>query len=172
MPRLGWNHVDLLTEDMAATRRFYEDVLEMPVVREDRVDIAGVGIFQHVFFDCGGGQLIAFASGEDVESFPKGVDTSINRALGIGRGTIHFAFEAGSEAEMLELQARLEAHGVRTRGPEDHEGWCRSVYFEDPNGLQLELCHLIREIGTEEDLRPDVRFRFEDGRKVAPLPAS
>lgn len=162
--RLGWNHVDLLTEDMEATRHFYEDILGMPVVRRDLVEIDGVGVFKHVFFDCGNGQLIAFSSGEDAPGFPKGVDTSINKALGIGP-VIHFAFEAGSEEEILELQAHLEAEGVKTRGIEDHEGWCRSLYFRDPNGLQLEACYLTRPIGTEDDLSESLRFRFADGVK-------
>jgi catechol 2,3-dioxygenase-like lactoylglutathione lyase family enzyme len=169
LARLGWNHVDLLTEDMAATRRFYEEILEMPVARYDLVDIDGVGIFQHVFFDCGNGQMLAFSSGEDAPGFPKGVETGINKGLGVSGAPYHFAFEAGSEEELLALQTRLEDHGITTRGPEDHEGWCRSVYFVDPNGLQLELCYLTRPIGTEEDLRADVRFRFVDGKKVSPL---
>jgi catechol 2,3-dioxygenase-like lactoylglutathione lyase family enzyme len=39
MLKLGWNHVDLLTEDMEATRHFYDDILGMEIAREDRVDI-------------------------------------------------------------------------------------------------------------------------------------
>lgn len=156
----GWNHVDLLTEDMAGTVAFYEGVLGFEVKRRDLVEMEGVGVMQHVFIDCGGGQMIAFSSGEDAPGFPKNVDTSINKALKIGP-TIHFAFEAGSEEELLEIQEKLEANGHKTRGPEDHEGWCRSVYFRDPvNGLQLEYCYLTREIGTEDDLTSRIRFRY------------
>jgi catechol 2,3-dioxygenase-like lactoylglutathione lyase family enzyme len=167
MPRLGWNHVDLLTEDMEATRHFYEDLLGFEVRRRDLVEIEGVGVIQHVFFDIGDGQMIAFSSGEDAPGFPKGVDTSINKVLGIGP-VIHFAFEAGSEEGLEELKETLETAGVRTRGPEDHEGWCRSLYFNDPNGLQLEACYLTREIGTEDDLRSQVRFRFsmDEGKQA------
>jgi len=164
MPRLGWNHVDLLTYDMEATRQFYEDLLGMPVVRRDLVEIEGVGIMQHVFFDAGGGSLIAFSSGEDAPGFPKGLDTGINKGIGLRSPVIHFAFEAGSEEGLLELQQHLEANGVRTTGPEDHEGWCRSVYFFDPNGIALEACYLTREIGTEEDVTSALRFRFSKAR--------
>jgi catechol 2,3-dioxygenase-like lactoylglutathione lyase family enzyme len=169
MPKLGWNHVDLLTEDMEATRHFYEDLLGFEVKRRDLVEIEGVGLIQHVFFDIGDGQMIAFSSGEDAPVFPKGVDTSINKALGVGP-IVHFAFEAGSEEGLLELQETLEAAGVRTRGPEDHEGWCRSVYFRDPNGLQMEACYVTRELGTEEDLQSQVRFRYSatDGKQSVP----
>ena len=31
----------------------------------------------------------------------------------------------------------------------DHE-WCRSIYFKDPNGLQLEYCATVREVTAED----------------------
>ena len=44
----------------------------------------------------------------------------------------------------------LEAKGVKVRGIVDH-GWCQSIYFRDPNFLQLEFCCLSREL-TEKDV--------------------
>jgi hypothetical protein len=55
---------------------------------------------------------------------------------------------------------------VDVRGPVDHEGWCKSIYFDDPNGLQLEYCHLTREL-VADDAVPRVRFR-RDGRRKLP----
>ena len=78
----------------------------------------------------------------------------------------HFAFEAGSLENLLALKAALEQHGVAVRGVEDHEGWCRSIYFTDPNGLQLEYCCLARELNAD-DARPQVRFRVSrEGKKL------
>jgi catechol 2,3-dioxygenase-like lactoylglutathione lyase family enzyme len=78
----------------------------------------------------------------------------------------HFAFEAGSLENLHALKASLEAHGVAVRGVEDHEGWRRSIYFTDPNGLQLEYCCLSRKL-TEDDARPQVRFRVSrEGKKL------
>ncbi|HLY79007.1 MAG TPA: VOC family protein, partial [Caulobacteraceae bacterium] len=57
MRYLGVNHVALVARDMAATVDFYENVLEMPLVKT--VEFAN-GRGQHFFFDCGGGGLIAF----------------------------------------------------------------------------------------------------------------
>jgi glyoxylase I family protein len=172
MARLGWNHVDLLTEDMAATRHFYEEILGLPVLRCDLVEVAGIGVMQHVFFDAGNGQMLAFSSGEDAEGFPKGLDCGINTGLGVGAPIIHFAFEAGSEEGLLELKALLEAEGIKSWGPHDHEGWCRSLYFMDPNGLALEACYLTRELGTDEDLRFDVRFRWSEAGGKEPAGSS
>ena len=50
-------------------------------------------------------------------------------------------------------------------GPVNHEGWSKSIYFHDPNGLQLEVCHLLRAF-TADDAVPQVRFRLQKGRKV------
>lgn len=167
MKKLGFNHIDLATKDMAATRAFYEGVLGFPVVRADIVELEAGGYAQHVFFDCGGGQMIAFASGEKAPgAFPADFDTGINKGLGLPRGVYHFAFEAGSLENLHAIKAALEQHGVAVRGVEDHEGWCRSIYFVDPNGLQLEYCCLSRAL-NEDDARPQVRFRVSrEGKKV------
>ena len=165
--RLGFNHIDLGTKDMEATRVFYEDVLDFPLVRADLVEIGDRGVMKHYFFDIGGGQLLGFMSGEEVDGYPKDFDSGINKGLGLMRGVYHFAFNADS-IEMLEAtKQHLEAHGVTVRGPVDHEGWSRSIYFEDPNGLQLECCHLTREFAAD-DAVPQVRFRLEDGVKKPP----
>ena len=167
MTRLGFNHIDLATKDMAATRDFYERILGFPVVRSDMVALEAGGYAEHVFFDCGGGQMIAFASAEHAPGFfPTDFDTGINQGLGLSRKTYHFAFEAGSHEQLASLKAELERSGVAVRGIEDHEGWCRSIYFTDPNGLQLEYCCLSRKL-TADDARPQVRFRVsKDGQKL------
>jgi len=161
----GLNHIDLGTRDMEATRRFYEDVLGFPLVRADLVEFVGRGTMKHFFFDIGGGQLLGFMSGEDVEGFSKDFDAGINRGLGLPHGVYHFAFNAGSEAELEAVKQRLESHDVPVRGPVDHEGWSKSIYFDDPNGLQLEYCHLTRAF-VPEDAVPRVRFRRKGREKL------
>lgn len=167
MRKLGFNHIDLATKDMAATRAFYEGILGFPVVRSDIVELEVGGSAQHVFFDCGGGQMIAFASAENAPGrWPAELDTGINKGLGLPGAVYHFAFEAGSLENLNALKASLESHGVAVRGVEDHEGWCRSIYFIDPNGLQLEYCWLSRPL-NEDDAKPQVRFRVSrEGKKL------
>ena len=172
MIRLGFNHVDLATKDMAATRAFYEGILGFPLVRSDIIELESGGYAEHAFFDAGGGQMIAFASAEHAPGrWPADVDTGINRGLGLPPGVYHFAFEAGSIEALHALKAELEQKGVRVRGVENHEDWCHSIYFMDPNGLQMEFCYVCRPL-TEDDARPQVRFRVSrDGKKI-PLTAT
>ena len=161
----GFNHIDLGTKDMARTRAFYEGVLGFPLVRADEIDVAGRGRMKHYFFDACNSQLIGFMSGEDVEGFPKEFDAIINRGLGLPPGVYHFAFDAETENDLERIKAHLVAHGIEVRGPVDHEGWCKSIYFLDPNGLQLEVCWLQREL-VADDAIPRVRFRLEGRRKI------
>ena len=163
----GLNHIDLATKDMEATRRFYEDVMGFPLVRADLVEIVGRGEMKHYFFDIGGGQLLGFMSGEEVEGFNQDYDSGINRGLGLPHGVYHFAFNATSEDELETVKKHLEAHDIPVRGPVDHEGWCKSIYFDDPNGLQLEYCHVTRSLDADDAI-PRLRFR-RDGRRKLPV---
>jgi glyoxylase I family protein len=163
----GFNHIDLGTRDMEATRTFYQDVLGFPLVRADLVEIGDEGRLKHFFFDVGGGELLGFMSGEDVNGYPKEFDAGINRGLGLAQGVYHFAFDADSEADLERIKRHLQDHGVKVRGPVDHEGWCKSIYFLDPNGLQLEVCHSTRPL-VADDAVPRVRFR-RDGRRKTPV---
>ena len=53
----GINHLALVCRDMARTVDFYSNVLGMPLVKTIELP-AGMG--QHFFFDCGGGDCLAF----------------------------------------------------------------------------------------------------------------
>jgi len=55
IPYTGVNHVALVCRDMAETVDFYENVLEMPLVRS--IGLGNHG--QHFFFDCGARDRLA-----------------------------------------------------------------------------------------------------------------
>jgi len=164
---LGLNHIDLGTKNMEATRAFYEDVLGFPLARADLVELGSKGIMKHYFFDIGNGQLLGFMSGEDVEGYPKDFDSGINKGLGLMQGVYHFAFNCDSFESLEATKQQLQDHGIEVRGPVDHEGWSQSIYFEDPNGLQLECCYLQRAFNADDAI-PRIRFRFERGVKLPP----
>jgi catechol 2,3-dioxygenase-like lactoylglutathione lyase family enzyme len=159
------HHTAYVTKDLEATRAFYEDVLGFPLVRADLVEIGDMGVLQHFFFDVGDGQLMGFMSGQDVDGYPKEFDAGINKGLGLMPGVYHFAFDAESESDLERIKHHLVSNGVEVNGPVDHEGWSKSIYFRDPNGLQLEVCHILREF-VAADAVPRVRFRVERGKKI------
>lgn len=51
---------------------------------------------------------------------------------------VHFAFRAESPEGLDALTGRLRDAGVDVRGPEEHPGGDRSIYFEDPSGNVVE----------------------------------
>jgi glyoxylase I family protein len=121
----GVHHLALICSDVEQTIRFYQDVLGFPLVEmfENR-DHPGS---THFFFDIGHDNLLAFFD------FP---------GLGLGRsveahGAVqHVALSVGQEAFDL-LRGRLDTAGVGYLGPD--RGLTRSIYLEDPDGIQIEL---------------------------------
>ena len=165
MGSLGFSHVGLATRDMEATLDFYQKVLGLPAVRCDIIKVAEGGEIQHVFFDAGHGQLIAFMGPRGIRGIPEDYDAGINRGLGLHDGMIHFAFEAGSPEALEAKRAELIARGVRVTRVVDHE-WCQSIYFKDPNGIDLEYCCMTRELG-EDDARMQVRAEMSLSKRPA-----
>jgi len=55
----------------------------------------------------------------------------------------HLALHVDTERELLDWRARLKAHGVRVTPPLAHE-LLESLYFDDPNGIQLEITRPLR----------------------------
>jgi catechol 2,3-dioxygenase-like lactoylglutathione lyase family enzyme len=136
----GLHHVAYRCRDAEETRRFYEDVLGMPLVDvirvENTVSTTGDRVsFAHFFFEMTDGSMIAFFD------------------LGDGRTTApdpatpafvnHIAFTVDGEPQLLDLKRRLEAAGVPVDGPMTHE-FVRSIYFWDPNGVRMEFAYTPR----------------------------
>lgn len=87
---------------------------------------------------------------------PAEYDAGINRGLGVPAGFYHFAFEAGSEAALVDKRNELHAKGVEVTDIVDH-GFAKSIYFKDPNGLSLEYCCFVRNL-TKDDATMQERF--------------
>jgi catechol 2,3-dioxygenase-like lactoylglutathione lyase family enzyme len=156
MSHKGFSHIGLSTRDLDRTRDFYEDVMGFKAVRCDIIKIAEGGQIRHIFFDTGRDQLIAFMEPQGVPGIPPDYDAGINTGLGVPGSFYHFAFEAGSLDALEAKRQELLAKGVMVTEVVDHE-WAKSIYFQDPNGISLEYCCLIRDIGTEDDVTMQVR---------------
>jgi catechol 2,3-dioxygenase-like lactoylglutathione lyase family enzyme len=117
-------------------------VLGFKPVGADTITIEEGGHLRHMFFDVGGGQLIAFLEPNGVPDVPAKYDAGINRGLGVPPAFYHFAFEAGSTGALAQKRDELRDKGVETTDIVDH-GMAQSIYFKDPNGLSLEYCCLV-----------------------------
>src|ERR1051325_4588773 len=162
MPHKGFSHIGLSTLDLDRTRDFYENVLGFKPVRCDIIKVSEGGQIRHIFFDTGRDQLLAFMEARDVPGVPASYEAGINRGLGVPNAFYHFAFEAGSEAALLEKRHELIARGVEVTDVVDHD-WAKSIYFKDPNGIQLEFCCFTRTL-NDDDARMQDRFTISATR--------
>jgi glyoxylase I family protein len=131
----GVHHFAYKCKDPVETRRFYEQVLGMPlehIVRATHVPSTGgapVHYF-HMFFRMLDGSYMAFFDlGDDEASAP-----SPNTAPWVN----HLALELADEASLSTAKVHLERHGVDVVGPLNHD-FIKSIYFFDPNGIRLEF---------------------------------
>jgi catechol 2,3-dioxygenase-like lactoylglutathione lyase family enzyme len=154
----GFSHIGLSTLDMDKTREFYENILGFKAVRCDIITVKEGGRIRHIFFDTGRDQLLAFMEARDVPGVPAQYDAGINRGLGVPSVFYHFAFEAGSEAALEDQRNDLLARGVDVTEVVDHD-WAKSIYFKDPNGIQLEFCCITRNLNAN-DARMQDRFEM------------
>ncbi|MFN8019553.1 MAG: VOC family protein [Acidimicrobiales bacterium] len=118
----GINHLALVCRDMARTVDFYEGVLGMPLVKTIELPF---GLGQHFFFDCGGGDSLAFFWFPDAAEPVAGVSGpgcrpdrgSLTSAIG---SMNHVAFQVPPE-KLEEYQAKLRAAGVETSEIANHD---------------------------------------------------
>jgi catechol 2,3-dioxygenase-like lactoylglutathione lyase family enzyme len=142
MKHRGFSHIGLSTLDLDKTRAFYEGVLGFKAVDDITIKIEEGGSLRHLFFDVGGGQRIGFLEPNGVPNIPAKYDAGINGGLGVPAGFYHFAFEAGSTAELAQKRDELRGNGVETTEIVDY-GSAQSIYFKDPNGISLEYSCLV-----------------------------
>lgn len=162
----GINHLALVCSDMERTVHFYSEVLGMKLIKT--IDLpAGMG--QHFFFDCGGGDALAFFWFPDAPARVPGVSAPAGRP---DQGSLtssvasmnHVAFAVPAE-KIEEYRDRLRAAGVDCTDVANHDDsewgisdemhpgvFVRSIYFQDPDGILLEFACWTRQL-TAEDVR-------------------
>jgi glyoxylase I family protein len=128
------HHVAYRAKDAEETRRFYEDILGLPlyhIIQSDHVPSTGEYCpYTHFFFRLQDGSFIAF--------FDLGDDEAAERSPNTPEWVQHISFRVESQQALRDMKARLEAHGVEVLGITDHHIF-HSIYFFDPNGVRLEL---------------------------------
>jgi catechol-2,3-dioxygenase len=112
----GVAELTLETTDLAEAERFYHGLLGLPVLSRDD-------------------DRIWMAAGEHSRL---GVWSPGRKEFGDRGGRhVHFAFSVTAR-RLDELTDRLRAAAVDVRGPVEHDGGDRSIYFEDPAGNLVE----------------------------------
>lgn len=128
---VGFNHIGTLTTDMNRTVHFYEEVFEAKVVGEvpKREDHPWMKIV-----DIGGGAAL------NVFEVPAEEMIGERRRQG-HRGAIdHFAIAVDSPATLEKMQERLADAGAQEVGNVQQLGRTLSLFFRDPDGMELEVC--------------------------------
>ena len=164
----GINHLALVCRDMERTVDFYTNVLGMPLVKTIELP-AGMG--QHFFFDCGGGDCLAFFWFPDAPDGVPGVSAPADRPdlgeLTSAVGSMnHVAFDVPPEKiEEYRDRLRRRRHRVhRDLANHDDREWGMSDNGA-PRGLRAQ--HLLP--GSRRD-PAGVRLlapRLHRGRRVA-----
>ncbi len=121
----GVHHVAFICRDVEETVRFYQEFLGFPLVElvENR-DYQGSS---HFFFDIGNGNLLGFFD------FPGHEHPPFSETLG---GLQHLAISISPE-QYDAAKKKFDEAGMDYLGPD--RGVEESMYFRDPNGLQIEL---------------------------------
>ena len=149
----GINHLALVCCDMRRTVDFYTGVLGMPLVKTVELP---EGMGQHFFFDCGNGDTLAFfwfadgARAGPRDRRPAGRPDAGDLISAVGSMN-HVAFDVPPE-RIEEYRERLVAEGIECSESWNHDDsewgvaptvtdgvFVRSVYFQDPDGILLEL---------------------------------
>lgn len=165
----GINHLALMSSDMDRTIRFYRDLLGMPLVKT--IDFHN-GRGKHYFFDAGGGDCVAFF---EFTKAPAGVDMKTHARMASTPGMMnHVAFDVSNE-DIDRYRDRLVEMGIEVTevvNHDDTEGgasadindstFVRSIYFRDPDGIQLEFAAWTRPF-TVEDVKAEYRQLDQNG---------
>ncbi|MEM7405055.1 MAG: VOC family protein [Pseudomonadota bacterium] len=126
----GLHHNAYRCRDSEETRQFYEDFLGLPLAEAFPIRTTLTGrqtSVLHSFYEMGDGSFLAFFEAPDRPfDFKEQHDFDLHIALEVDDAYLDAMFEKGKAA------------GVHTRGISDH-GFCRSIYFRDPNGYVIEL---------------------------------
>lgn len=130
------HHTAYVTRDMEATRKFYEEIVGLPLVSTfcEKDELFGKErTYIHCFFGMPDGSALAFfqfAHPDDQAEFgPKMPDSPFH----------HVALHVDRDTQET-LERRIATAGYKE--PDTYvleHGYCRSVYIKDPNGMIVEF---------------------------------
>lgn len=138
------HHTAYVTKDLEATRKFYEEIIGLPLIATwCEVDelFGAQRTYCHLFFGLGDGGALAFfkfANAEDQQQFGPPIPESPFH---------HIALKVDPDTQTAIEKRLAEAGYTEPRTYVIEHGYCRSLYVSDPNGMLLEF--------TRDDPRVD-----------------
>lgn len=129
------HHHAYVVRDHETNRRFFEDILGIPLVAtwcEHATVLGRPTAMCHTFFGMADGGALAFFQFADPEVY-RLTQTDAPPAV---RNFDHVAFKVG-QSTYDEIVARVQAAGLPIR--EHDHGFCRSCYAASPDGLAVEF---------------------------------
>jgi catechol 2,3-dioxygenase-like lactoylglutathione lyase family enzyme len=151
----GVHHLALVAKDLKATHDFYTNVMGMKLTCAIHVPPFPETDAMHVFYDMGGGNQLAFFWFKDAPDPVVGQAQPKSPAHVNANGSMHhLAFGVDTEEDLLTFRGHLKEHGVKVTPMIDHE-FCKSIYFQDPDGMQLEISYWVRTL-DHRDIQPNV----------------
>ena len=127
----GFNHIATLTSNMDRTIRFYEEAFDGVVTFEmAKTD-------DHPWM-----KIVDLGGGAALNVFEVAPEDLIGERRTQGkRGAVdHFGLAVDSLATLRTMPARLAAAGAQEVGELQQLGGLWSLFFRDPDGMELEVC--------------------------------
>ena len=163
----GISHVALVCSDMYETVKFWEE-LGIPLVKMEELPGGG----QHSFHDMGNGAMLSYMTFEGAPAAAPGLasqhlDVRKDGATTAIASMNHIAMDIPAD-RFDAILANMRDRGIKVfsinHGSDkpfaeqpDDKTWIRSMYFRDPDGIAFEFASLMRELGSEADLAPQVK---------------
>lgn len=140
----GVHHLVFVSNDLKASHDFYTNVMKMRLTAAIHVPPLPEEDAMHLFYDMGGGnQLAFFWFREAPAALPEQAHPASAAHVSAHGSMHHVAFEVDAEDDVLAWREHLKAQNVKVTPMIDH-GFCKSIYLQDPDGVQLEISHWVR----------------------------
>jgi catechol 2,3-dioxygenase-like lactoylglutathione lyase family enzyme len=130
MPLTRMEHLLVLTDDIDATRDFYTDALGLRVGERPPLEFPGYWLYVGEVPSVHVAERRAYTAHSDRVGIPASAPAGSTGAVD------HIAFNGADYNAVL---ARLREHGVEPAENEIPAVGLRQLFFEDPNGVKIEV---------------------------------
>tara|TARA_Y100000589_G_C26772558_1_gene474393 strand:- start:73 stop:561 length:489 start_codon:yes stop_codon:yes gene_type:complete len=151
------HHCAFRCRDTEETRRFYEEFLELKLVKALKITTTKTSRTTevlHTFYKLGDGSSLAFF--EDPTNF---FEFKKQRDF-----DLHIALEVDNK-NLIRLFKKGKASNIETRGIINH-GFIQSAYFRDPNGYVIELS--VPNPRDKKNTDKEIETILNDWKKMKP----